>query len=113
MKKKVFIMCKKTDPIIMEMTNDIVKMCSPFQVLLISKKTDKNGALTAFKICIVVADSYQDHRELESEILINTDCPVPCDIIVYNITEWNECVDDDCTFAYRVDSEGEVLYEQK
>lgn len=106
-------MSNKINAVIQQMTDDIVAMCSPFQVFLISKKEDNNGNLTSFKVCIVVADTYKNHRDLEADILINTDCPVPCDIIVYNITEWNECIDDDCTFAYRVDSEGEVLYEQR
>ncbi len=99
-------------PVIREMTEEIVKLCSPFWVFLVSKKTDRKGEVASFKLCIVVEDSYTDHAALESEILINTDCPVPCDIIVYNISDWNECIDDDCTFAYRV-SEGELLYEQR
>ena len=102
-----------TNEIIQQITDDIVEMCSPFQVFLVSKKSNSKGILTAFKVCIIVADTYINHRELESEILINTDCPVPCDIIVYNISEWNDCLLDDCTFAYRIDNEGEILYEQK
>lgn len=101
------------NPIIREMTNEIVKICSPFQVFLVSSKTNRSGEITSFKVCIVVDDTYTNHTELETEILLKTDCPVPCDIIVYNITDWNECLDDDCTFATRVDNEGEILYEQK
>lgn len=104
---------KNIDPIIQKVTDEIVEICSPFQVFLVSRKTNRNGELTSFKVCIVVNDSYRNHNELEAEILINTECPIPCDIIVYNITEWNECLEDDCTFAYRVDNEGEILYEQK
>ena len=103
----------KNDPIIREMTEEIVKLCSPFQVFLVSHKTNIKGELTSFKVCAVVDDSYTDHVQLESEILLKTDCPVPCDIIVYNITDWNECLDDDCTFASRIDNEGVILYEQK
>lgn len=106
-------MLKEVDPIIRSMTDEIVKICSPFQVFLVSVKTNRSGELTSFKVCIVVDDSYESHSELESKILLETDCPVPCDIIVYNISEWNECLDDDCTFASRVDNEGEILYEQK
>lgn len=104
---------KEMDPIIVNMAEEIVKFCSPFQIFLVSKKTDRKGNITSFKLCIVVADSYQDHNALESDILINTECPVSCDLIVYNISDWNECIDDDCTFAYRVDNEGEIVYEQR
>ncbi len=101
------------NPIITEMAEDIVKICSPLQIFLVSEKTNSKGELTSFKLCIVVPDrKYASHSDLETEILLKTDCPVPCDIIVYNITEWNECLEDDCTFAYRIDSERNLVYEQ-
>ncbi len=100
------------DPLIRKMSDEIVKICDPFQIFLISSKHNSAGKLTAFKICAVVDDSYNEN-ELESEILIKTDCPVPCDVIIYCVTEWNECLDDDCTFASRIDNEGVKLYEQK
>ncbi len=102
----------KYDDIIMEMAEDIKKICSPFQIFLVSQKTNSKGELTSFKLCIVVDDKYEHHTDLETEILLQTDCPVPCDVIVYTVSEWNECLDDDCTFAYRVDSEGNLIYEQ-
>ena len=105
-------MCINADRVIIDMTDSIVKLCSPLQIFLVSKKNNSKGDVTSFKLCVIVSDSYQSHRKLESEILINTDCPVPCDIIVYNVSEWNECLEDDCSFAYRIDSQGEILYEQ-
>ena len=102
----------KDDPIIKRMAEEIVEICSPFQIFLVSYKTNSKGELTSFKVCIVVDDSYISHTDLETEILLKTDCPVPCDVIVYTVTDWNECLDDDCTFAYRVENEGNLLYEQ-
>lgn len=102
----------KYDAIIMDMAEDIKKICSPFQIFLVSQKTNSKGELTSFKLCIVVDDKYERHTDLETEILLQTDCPVPCDVIVYTVSEWNECLDDDCTFAYRIDSEGNLIYEQ-
>lgn len=101
------------NPIIKEMTEDIIRICDPFQIFLVSQKNNSKGELTSFKVCIVVADKYSSHADLETEILLKTDCPVPCDIIVYTVSEWNECIDDDCTFAYRIDTERNLLYEQK
>ncbi len=100
------------DPIIKEMAEDIVKICTPLQIFLVSAKKNSKGGLTSFKLCIVVPDNYISHTDLETEILLKTDCPVPCDIIVYNISDWNECLEDDCTFAYRIDSERNIVYEQ-
>ena len=102
----------KDNPIIKKMAEEIVEICSPFQIFLVSYKTNSKGELTSFKVCIVVDDRYMNHTELETEILLKTDCPVPCDVIVYTVSDWNECLEDDCTFAYRVDNEGNLLYEQ-
>lgn len=101
----------ENNPIIRQMADDIIKICSPFQIFLVSSKSDKMGDLTSFKLCIIVADSYTP-SVLETDILVNTDCPVPCDILVYNITEWNDIVQDDCSFAYKVDNAGVLIYEQ-
>ena len=88
----------KDNPIIKEMTEEIVKICNPLQIFLVSGKNNSN--------------KYESHSDLETEILLKTDCPVPCDVIVYTIRDWNACVNDDCTFAYRIDNEGNLLYEQ-
>lgn len=100
------------NPIIKETAEDIIKICSPLQIFLVSHKTNSKGELSSFKLCIVVSDDYSNHAELETKILLETDCPVPCDIIVYNITDWNECLDDDFSFAYRIENEGNIIYEQ-
>ncbi|MCH5194528.1 MAG: hypothetical protein J1F11_11235 [Oscillospiraceae bacterium] len=101
------------DPIIKKMTEEIVELCKPLQVFLVSYKTNSAKELTSFKLCLVVEDKYENVSELETEILLKTDCPVPCDIIAYTVSDWNECLDDDFTFAYRIDNEGNLLYEQK
>lgn len=101
------------DPIIRKMTEDIVKICDPLQIFLATAKRNSKGEVSRFKLCIVVDDSYGSHSDLESEILLKTDCPIPCDIIVYTVSDWNECLDDDFTFAHRIDNEGNLLYEQK
>ena len=103
----------KDIPVIKDMVEDIVKICDPLQIFLVSAKKNSKGEITRFKLCIVVGDQYENHTDLETEILVNTDCPVPCDILVYNISDWNECLDDDFSFAYIIDNEGNVLYEQK
>lgn len=103
----------KNIPVIKDMIEDIVKICDPLQIFLVSAKKNSKGEVIRFKLCVVVDDKYENHAELESEILLKTDCPVPCDILVYNVSDWNDCLDDDFSFAYRIENEGNVIYEQK
>ena len=99
----------QTDPIITETAEKVVNICHPFQIFLVSKKTDSSGSVTAFKLCIIV-DSCYDVRKLESKLLVDIDCDVPCDFIVYTAEEWNEFAEDDCSFAYRIDNSGVLIY---
>lgn len=95
--------------IIAQMTEDITALCDPCMIYLVSEKKNSKGGLTGFKLCVVVPDSVSP-GPLETRLLLKTDCPVPCDFIVYNLTDWNECAEDDCSFAYRVENGGELLY---
>ncbi len=103
---------RETDPIISEMTKQVADICRPFQIFLVSRKNDSKGSLTAFKLCIIVDDCYDTHK-LESKLLMETDCDVPCDFIVYTAEEWNEFAEDDCSFAYRIDNSGVLLYGER
>lgn len=98
-----------TAPIIAAVVEETVRLCSPFQVFLVSSKTDSKGELTAFKLCVITDESHSP-SETEAKLLINIDCPVPCDFIVYTNTDWSEYSLDDCTFAYRIDNSGVLLY---
>jgi hypothetical protein len=103
----------KENPIIKEMVGEIVGLCSPLQVFLVSYKTDVKGEPASFKLCAVVGDGFEDIKKLEADIQVKTNCPVPCDVVIYTVSEWNECIDDDCTFAYRVENAGDIVYEQE
>ena len=95
--------------IITQMTKDITALCDPSMIYLVSEKNNSKGELTGFKLCVVVPDEVSTGT-LETRLLLKTDCPVPCDFIVYNLTDWNEHAEDDCSFAYRVENGGELLY---
>lgn len=100
------------DPIITEMVEDVVGICSPLQIFLVSRKNGSDGELKGFKLCIVAGDGSDPHA-LESKLSLETDCVVPCDFIVYTAAEWIELVEDDCSFAYRVDNMGVLLYGER
>lgn len=99
----------KENPVIMGAVNEVTELCDPYAVYLVSHKTGADGAVKAFKLCVVISDD-RDPERTESELLIKTDPPVPCDFIVYTLEEWDDCSQDDGSFAYRVENGGERLY---
>ncbi|MCC8043448.1 MAG: hypothetical protein LIO69_08110 [Oscillospiraceae bacterium] len=99
------------DSIISDMAQEVVDLCHPHSIYLVSYKNNSKGVLSGFKLCVVAADDILP-QVLETKLLLSTDCEIPCDFIVYNLTDWNECAEDDCSFAYRVENGGVLLYEQ-
>lgn len=97
------------DKLITDMVGQTVKLCSPDMIYLVSKKTNTQGEVTSFKLCVVVDDDRLP-EQVETQLLLKTESAVPCDFIVYNITDWDDCAGDDCSFAYRVENGGEKLY---
>lgn len=99
-----------TDKVISQTSEKAVSICNPLKIYLVSKKTNTKGDVTSFKLCIIVSDEV-DEDECESKLLMEIDTPCPCDYIIYNVSDWNEYVDDDASFAYRIDNSGVLLYE--
>lgn len=95
--------------LIKEMTEQIVELCDPCMIFLVSHKNNTKGELTSFKLCVVIHDG-QSPEQTERRLLLSTNCPVPCDFIVYTLEDWDDCAVDDCSFAYRVENGGERLY---
>ncbi len=98
--------------IISDMIKQITELCDPCMIFLVSEKTNSRGETTGFKLCVVAADG-ESPEQLETKLLLKTDCPVPCDFIVYTLSDWDDCAQDDCSFAYRVENGGEKLYVKK
>ena len=88
---------------------EIITLCDPMFVYLVSSKRDNKGNVTSVKLCVVVDDGLMP-SEQEKKLLIETDTTVPIDYIVYNISDWNEYACEDYSFAYRVENGGEKLY---
>ncbi len=97
------------DPVIARTAEEAAELCSPFLIFLVSEKKSTSGKLNSFKLCLVVEDG-KNPAKTETQLLIGIDTPVPCDYIVYNLADWNDCVDDDASFAYRVENSGVRLY---
>lgn len=102
-------MDRSPDKLISDITERIKELCDPYMIFLFSRKTNTAGRVTALKLCVVTSD--EEYPEtVEARLLLGIDSPVPCDFIVYNISDWNDCSGDDCSFAYRVENGGERLY---
>lgn len=99
----------KTEEIIAQVTKDIVEACNPVKIILISNKFSTKRELTSFKLCVVVQD-VSSTAELEGELYMKTESPVPFDILIYNLSQWEELVTDEDTFAAKVLRTGVVLY---
>ncbi len=92
-----------------KLIGEIISLCDPMYVYLVSTKRNNRGEVTSVKLCVVVDDVLVP-SEQEKRLLIETDTPIPIDFIVYNISDWNEYACEDYSFAYRVENGGERLY---
>lgn len=97
--------------IITDFLAEIVKIALPLKAFLVSKKISTKGELVSFKLALIVED-VPSTAELEGELYMKCDCSVPCDILIYNRTEWEELTTDYGTFAWHINTSGEVLYER-
>ncbi|MCM1523996.1 MAG: hypothetical protein NC120_06015 [Ruminococcus sp.] len=102
-------MSMSPDKLVSDITEKIKELCDPYMIFLFSRKTNTAGATTSLKLCVVISDE-EDPDRAEARLLLSIDSPVPCDFIVYSISDWNDCSEDDCSFAYRVENGGERLY---
>ena len=59
-------------------------------------------------ICIIAKTKCK--RRLAATISAEIDCDIPVDILIYTTDEWNECIQDEMSFATKILKEGTVLY---
>jgi hypothetical protein len=45
-------------------------------------------------------------RQLSTELYCTIDAEKPVDIILYTPVEWNECINDSTSLAYKIQKEG-------
>ncbi len=96
--------------IIADLTNNVLNLCEPLKIILVSKKFNPQGELTSFKICVIVKDDI-DTEELECDLYLKLECENPFDIFLYNISEWEEIFNENGSFANKIHKSGVVLYE--
>ena len=102
----------KQEDTIHQIVDAITKACAPEKIFLISSKHNTKQELTSFKLCVVVQD-VPSTAELECELYMKTDSPIPFDILIYNLSEWDELITEEDTFAAKILRTGVVLHGEK
>lgn len=99
-----------TNPIIGELTDQIVAKYDPHKIIMFSHKLNVKNEITSFKICMVIETA--DKEQLEKDIYISIDCCMPYDIIIYTPNEWDRLLQIPHSFAEKVNASGVVLYDK-
>lgn len=98
------------DKEVVRVSDWIARRFHPSMILLYSRKTDIQGKVSSFKLC-VVAD-VPDKEAMEEDIFLHMDSDVPYDVICYFPEEWQRLTRDKNSFASRVLKAGSVTYHE-
>ena len=99
---------ERSDKVIEETVDQIVKLFSPSRVIEYNTKYDMNGKLLSFKLCIV--GKIQDKKKMLTRIFDEVDSEIPYDILLYTDEQFEELKDSSDAFASRVNQKGRLRY---
>lgn len=91
------------------LTNQIVSLYSPQQVLLFGSQA-KGTTHKSSDIDLCVIMSTHNKRKLLTDMYFSIETEKPIDILVYTPSEWQQCILDKTSFAYKINTEGVRLY---
>lgn len=95
-------------PYIKQAVDKLVKSYRPEKIYLFSQKSDLDGEITSFKLCLVVDTN--DRQEIEKHIYREIDLDIPFDILIYTPEEWEKITHRTASFASRIMENGVLLY---
>ena len=101
-------MCPVSLPVA-QLRDGIIRLAAPERILLFSQKTAPDGAVSSVKLCVVV--NAGGTEEIERQLYMELDCPIPFDILVYSQADWDQRTKEPGSFASRIQKTGSVLYE--
>ena len=87
----------------------IIKICSPYEIILfgsLAKKQIKSSS--DIDICVVVDTT--DKKKLTEKIYSEVNSDIPFDIVLYTVEEWEKWKDEKTSFLHKICKEGEVVY---
>lgn len=90
-------------------TKQIINQYNPKKILLFGSQAKGTATKNSdFDICII-ADT-DNKRNLLTDIYLTIDSDKPIDFLLYTSSEWSECIEDKSSFAFKLNSEGVILY---
>lgn len=87
----------------------IIEKFMPQKVILFGSHA-KGTASTGSDIDLCIIADTQNKRKATAQLYYSIDCEIPIDFILYTPSEWEECIADKNSFAFKVLNEGVVLY---
>ncbi len=96
------------NPVVREVTQEIVNLVNPQKVILFSYKVNTRGEMASFKICVVC--STDNKTKTEHNIYVNIDSPLCYDVIVYTKDEWEHLIQNKDSFVAKIKETGCVLH---
>lgn len=96
------------DPKLKQLSDEIIRISDASRLILFSYKHDTDGKLNSVKLCAIIKSG--DSQKIEHKLYVEIDSELPFDILVYNQAEWNKLIQNDMSFAARINSSGRVLY---
>jgi len=93
-------------------TRQIVDLYSPQKILLFGSQAKGTATERSdIDLCIIMeTQRTKERRRLLADMYCDIESLVPIDILLYTPDEWEQCVKDKCTFAYKINKEGITLY---
>ncbi|MCQ2464432.1 MAG: hypothetical protein MJ095_02480 [Oscillospiraceae bacterium] len=91
--------------------DEIVSICSPLNIILISSKVSTDGSLAGFKLVVIVNDNPEESiSDLECRLYMQIDSEIPFDLVLYSRSEWEKFKNDTGTFAWKTHNTGVYIY---
>jgi len=103
-------MIANIDYTVNRITKEIANKFKPNMIILFgSVARGTYNSNSDIDLCII-KDTI-NKRELITNIYTEIDCEIPFDILVYTHKEWRKNVNDQSSFAYKINKTGVVLYQ--
>ena len=99
----------KANTELQKITRQFIERYQPHKLFLFGSHA-KNSARRDSDIDLCVIVEAADKRMLLTDMYLNIESDVPFDLLLYSPEEWEQCVSDHTSFAYRINKEGILLY---
>ena len=90
-------------------TEQIINQYAPNKILLFGSQA-KGVATHKSDIDLCVVVNTPNKRRLLADMYYTIDTERPVDILLYTPNEWEACINDTTSFAYKIQTEGVALY---